>query len=68
MRLGAAAGVEVARDEKRDEKKALEEALALNKSLATAYYLKEDLRQFWEQPLDGLETELRRGRHEGGRG
>ena len=27
-----------------------EEALALNKSLATAYYLKEDLRQFWEQP------------------
>jgi transposase len=37
-------------DEKRDEKKKLEEALALNKSLATAYYLKEDLRQFWEQP------------------
>ena len=24
--------------------------LALNKSLATAYYMKEDLRQFWEQP------------------
>ena len=37
-------------DEKRDEKKKLEEALALNKSLAVAYYLKEDLRQFWEQP------------------
>ena len=37
-------------DEERDEKKKLEEALALNKSLATAYYLKEDLRQFWEQP------------------
>jgi transposase len=37
-------------DEKRDEKKKLEEALALNRSLATAYYLKEDLRQFWEQP------------------
>jgi transposase len=37
-------------DEKKDEKKKLEEALALNKSLATAYYLKEDLRQFWEQP------------------
>jgi transposase len=37
-------------DEKRDEKKKLEEALALNQSLATAYYLKEDLRQFWEQP------------------
>ena len=37
-------------DEQRDEKTRLEEALALNKSLATAYYLKEDLRQFWEQP------------------
>ena len=37
-------------DEKKDEKKKLEEALALNKSLAVAYYLKEDLRQFWEQP------------------
>jgi transposase len=34
----------------KDEKKRLEEALALNKPLATAYYLKEDLRQFWEQP------------------
>ena len=37
-------------DGTRDEKKKLEEALALNKSLAVAYYLKEDLRQFWEQP------------------
>ena len=37
-------------DEKRDEKSRLEEALALNQSLAAAYYLKEDLRQFWEQP------------------
>jgi transposase len=37
-------------DEKRDEKSRLREALALNQSLATAYYLKEDLRQFWEQP------------------
>ena len=36
-------------DEKKDEKKRLEEALALNKTLATAYYMKEDLRQFWEQ-------------------
>ena len=24
--------------------------MALNKSLAVAYYMKEDLRQFWEQP------------------
>jgi len=36
-------------DEERDEKKRLKEALALNQSLAVAYYLKEDLRQFWEQ-------------------
>jgi transposase len=28
----------------------LQEALRLNAPLATAYYLKEDLRQFWEQP------------------
>jgi transposase len=37
-------------DARRNEKQRLEEALALNQSLATAYYLKEDLRQFWEQP------------------
>jgi transposase len=37
-------------DVKRDEKKRLAEALKLNESLAVAYYLKEDLRQFWEQP------------------
>ena len=37
-------------NEEKDEKSKLEEALALNKSLAVAYYLKEDLRQFWEQP------------------
>jgi transposase len=37
-------------DEERDEKAKLKGALALNQSLATAYYLKEDLRQFWEQP------------------
>jgi transposase len=34
----------------KDEKVRLEEALALNKPLATAYYLKEDLRRLWEQP------------------
>jgi transposase len=37
-------------DEERDEKTKLKEALALNQSLATAYDLKEELRQFWEQP------------------
>jgi transposase len=33
-----------------NEKKRLEEALRLNSSLATAYYLKEDLRQLWQEP------------------
>ena len=37
-------------DETKDEKTRLGEALALNKPLATAYYMKEELRQFWEQP------------------
>jgi transposase len=37
-------------DREKNEHKRLEEALALNKPLATAYYMKEDLRQLWEQP------------------
>src|SRR5271157_5065916 len=37
-------------DVAKDEKKRLEEALMLNRPLATAYYMKEDLRRFWEQP------------------
>jgi transposase len=37
-------------DADKDEKSRLEEALALNQPLAVAYYLKEDLRRFWEQP------------------
>jgi transposase len=37
-------------DEERDEARRLKEGLKLNKSLATAYYMKEDLRQFWNQP------------------
>jgi transposase len=36
-------------DQKHNEKQRLEEALALNKPLATAYYMKEDLRQIWDQ-------------------
>lgn len=35
--------------EERGERERLQEALELNASLAIAYYLKEDLRQFWEQ-------------------
>ncbi len=34
----------------KDEVKRLENALAINKPLAAAYYLKEDLRQLWRQP------------------
>jgi transposase len=37
-------------DDDRDEKSRLKEALKLNRSLATAYYMKEDLRQLWKQP------------------
>ena len=37
-------------NEKRDEPRRLQEALALNQPLATAYYMKEDLRQLWKQP------------------
>jgi transposase len=37
-------------DAERNEKARLKLALRLNKPLALAYYMKEDLRQFWEQP------------------
>ena len=37
-------------DETRDEPKRLREALKLNEPLATAYYMKDDLRRIWEQP------------------
>lgn len=37
-------------DTGRNERERLEHALELNKPLAIAYYLKDDLRQFWEQP------------------
>jgi transposase len=44
-------------DEERDERKRLEKALALNKPLASVYYMKEDLRQIWDQ-LDPAAAEL----------
>jgi transposase len=37
-------------DVEKDEKRRLKEALALNQPLATAYYMKDDLRRFWDQP------------------
>ena len=43
-------------DEKRDGRDRLEEALALNKPLATAYYMKEDLALLWSLP-DKTEAE-----------
>ena len=36
-------------DQSRDEQQRLEKALELNKPLATAYYMKEDLRRLWSQ-------------------
>ena len=36
-------------EDAKGERRRLEEALKLNESLAKAYYLKEDLRQLWEQ-------------------
>ena len=37
-------------DPEHDEKARLKAALKLNRPLALAYYMKEDLRRFWEQP------------------
>jgi transposase len=37
-------------DETKNERTRLEEALRINQPLATAYYMKEEFRQFWEQP------------------
>ena len=44
-------------DIRRDEHVRLAEALELNEPLATAYYLKEDLREFWNQ---GSKAQARR--------
>jgi transposase len=43
-------------DPEKDEKRRLKEALALNEPLATAYYMKDDLRQFWNQPGKAFAT------------
>ena len=37
-------------DDTRNERQRLEAALKINQPLATVYYMKEDLRQFWSQP------------------
>lgn len=40
-------------NKERDEEERLREALRMNEPLAKAYYLKEDLRQIWNQPSKG---------------
>ena len=47
--------------DKRNEKQRLEEALALNKPLATAYYMKEELRTIWDQPSKQAAKKLLNG-------
>jgi transposase len=43
-------------DEGKGERRRLKEALKLNEPLATAYYMKEELRWFWEQPGKAFAT------------
>ncbi len=45
-------------DPKRNERQRLEEALRMNQPLATVSYLKEDLRQLWEQPDKATATRV----------
>jgi transposase len=45
-------------DLSRNEAQRLKEALELNQPLATAYYMKEELRQFWEQEDKAAAAEL----------
>ena len=45
-------------DDRRREPERLLRALKLNESLATAYYLKDDLNQFWEQPDKSAATKF----------
>lgn len=40
-------------DETRNEQDRLQEALTLNQPLLTAYYMKEELRLFWDKPTKG---------------
>jgi len=45
-------------DESKNERVRLQEALDLNRSLAVAYYLKEDLSQLWKQSTKALAAEF----------
>jgi transposase len=48
-------------DAEKDEKQRLKEALALNEPLSTAYYLKDDLQRFWNQPGEAFATTFLNG-------
>jgi transposase len=50
-------------DETRDESARLEEALSLNEPLTTAYYLKQELRPFWDKPTKGKAARFLKGWH-----
>jgi len=43
-------------DPRKNERQRLEDALRINRPLATAYYMKEELREFWNQLLEPLAT------------
>jgi transposase len=45
-------------DPQRNEPQRLEDALRINRPLALAYYMKEDLRRFWDQLLQPKATEF----------
>jgi transposase len=45
-------------DPRRNERQRLEEALRMNQPLATVYYMKEDLRQIWDQPDKATATRV----------
>jgi transposase len=48
-------------DAAKDEPRRLQEALRINQPLATAYYLKEDLRQLWNQPHKAAAEQFLKG-------
>ena len=45
-------------DPRKNERQRLQDALRINQPLATAYYMKEDLREFWNQLLKPLAARI----------
>ena len=48
-------------DDTRNEQDRLQQALTLNQPLLTAYYLKEELRLFWDKPTKGVAKRFLKG-------